>query len=377
MENTNSKKQKILILEDNSDTLVALGVVATKQDFFPVCCSTLEDAKKELQQGSGQFLFVILDQELSTSQDNSPKSGADFHKDVMQARIPTFIYSGLDDHCPASLFKEHYKKSDHKPSQLFDKIKERLEFLDAFIETWRKGGEIDKILDALFADANFAEFVNEFDSKPNWETQHVVRKIANQLIYLADHKMIDEPNSTASNTKPAKNPKLPLSDYHVSEQYIADLRHSNSLWESLQSKATSDDESKIPVVTGAICWHKPKEGNPSLFVVLTPLCDFANGKADNIILAEIFEGSNMKGDRYIPIANPPIRHMEKECYIDLQTLRSVPHAQFEPNEEAAQARQAKEQNGEVYYPAGVVIAPTYLKEIVSKLGRYLGRQGAP
>ncbi len=319
MESTTSLGHKILILEDDLDTLAALGAVAEKQGFSPICCSTLEDAKKKLQQGHGQFLFVILDQELSSSQDNGPKSGAKFQKDVTQARIPTFIYSGHGDHCSASLFKEHYKKSDHRPRELFEKIKDRLEFLNPFIVTWRKGGEIDKILDALFADANFAEFVNEFDSKPNWETQHVVRKIANQLIYLADHKMIDEPNSTASNTKPAKNPKLPLSEYHVSEQYIADLRHSKSLWESLQPETTPDKEQKISVVTGSICWHTPKGSDPSLFVVLTPLCDFANGKADNIILAEIFEGSNMKGDRYIPIANPPIRHMEKEWYIDLKT----------------------------------------------------------
>ncbi len=453
MNSNDSQLRKILILEDDRKALDTLKEVAEKYKFSPIGCLTIKQAEENLQEFIDQLSFVVLDQELSTSQENGPKEGIEFHNKVMQARIPTFIYSAHPDHCASSLLKKYYlKKGDH--FALFDNIEQDLLFLEPFIQTWSRGGKIEQILDALFTDGDFAEFVNGFDNEPNWEIQHVVRKIANQLIYLADHKMIGLPESPNSNKESEENPKLPLSEYHVSERYIADLRHSKPLRKSLQSKIASHDESKnpivtesisshtpqedapdvhskIPVVTGSICTHTPKkaapvdeskipvvtesicshtqkEGNTSLFVVLTPLCDFAYAKADNITLAEIVIATSKDGDRYILISNPPIKNIkEKYCndmqasgsvthtqrpneeaaqaehgkdknkikyYIDLQTLRSVPRKQFKPKNNDAQAN---DENGELYHSTGVVIAPAFMKEVVSKLGRYLGRQGEP
>jgi CheY-like chemotaxis protein len=235
---------QIQLYEDNIESFNKTSDVKIEYDKF----LNIEEAKGSLL--SPEYDGAIID--LKLSQGTEELEGLEIVEEIEQnQRFPIFIVSGsissIDDKEENAFFKKRKRDTDFK------------KILSELVEIYQTGitkilgrtGNIEKYLTSIFWNhlSNSMElWVKDKTRTPDEKQKSLLRYI---LMHIQEYLEIDE-NSE-------------FEDYHPAEVYITP---------PVKNKA----------FTGDIVINKE---NKNRFIVLTPSCDLAQGKAKFILLASI------------------------------------------------------------------------------------------
>lgn len=235
---------QIQLYEDNIESYNKTSDVKLSYDKF----LNLEDAKGSLL--SPEYDGAIID--LKLSQGTEELQGLEIVDEIEQnQRFPIFIVSGsissIDDREENTFFKKRKRDSDFKA------------ILSELVEIYKTGitnilgrkGEIENYLTSIFWNhlSNSMDlWIKDNDRNPEQKQKSLLRYI---LLHIQEYLEID------------KNSEF--EDYHPAEIYIT-------------------PPVKNSVFTGDIVINKE---NKNRFIILTPSCDLAQGKAKFILLASI------------------------------------------------------------------------------------------